>query len=391
MGLRRPKDVILLKRLINELAEGLELVSKTEFHLTKTRRSLSEKTKESNALALQLEQLSNENAAYKEENSNLQILSREKAFAMQQKTSLEQRARKARQELRKLREAVKKGAVQAGGGGAGVQVDFLKFLLCNGSDNVRVFLDGLSPKEESACIKVTSVDEAMQQIIADVCNVLQCDRASFWIVDNAKREMWTRKATGAEMSQGAFTEEDEFLMANFGSNAATVIEKCTKNESFQWFISRKDMLIDDFAEYGSTYDHQNAFHKQIVMQLVKLMASCLERTVYQSKDWATFLELSDEGDAGAHPQAAAAGPAAAQESRPATATDVEKTDEWTDAEAEGGEGRDGRGQDLDPQGETGGGETHTNQEDTLTEGENVIHAGSVVLQSDERMQSTDAL
>uniref|UniRef100_A0A0G4HQ26 Uncharacterized protein n=1 Tax=Chromera velia CCMP2878 TaxID=1169474 RepID=A0A0G4HQ26_9ALVE len=50
---------------------------------------------------------------------------------------------------------------------------------------------------------------------------------------------------------GPFTKEDEFLMANFGSNAMTVIEKYSKNKCFQWFISQKDMLIDsDCTEWG---------------------------------------------------------------------------------------------------------------------------------------------
>jgi hypothetical protein len=40
--------------------------------------------------------------------------------------------------------------------------------------------------------------EAMEEIVEQICSCLNCDRATLWIVDEEKEELWTKVAKGSE-------------------------------------------------------------------------------------------------------------------------------------------------------------------------------------------------
>lgn len=40
--------------------------------------------------------------------------------------------------------------------------------------------------------------EAMEEIVEQICSCLNCDRATLWIVDEEKEELWSKVAKGSE-------------------------------------------------------------------------------------------------------------------------------------------------------------------------------------------------
>lgn len=73
------------------------------------------------------------------------------------------------------------------------------------------------------------LDEAIEHIVDEICECLDCERASAFIYDNSKEELWTKAAKGSE----------ETIRVPLGKGIVGIVYKFNYNSNFKATYSQK--------------------------------------------------------------------------------------------------------------------------------------------------------